>query len=212
MECKFVSDNLHHWIDLIFGYKQTGEQAIKSHNLYHPYMYEGVDLDAMEDEVQKNGAISIILNFGQMPKQLFKKPHPKRKFQTNINFALFHSSVYDRISPTTLATFQNEIKFLDHIKGKEFPFALISNRIPLYPEATKFISWGHWDQHLRICSMDTGKVLSVVEMFHDDQTVCAVMTHNGQRLITGSSSPSSFPLFLFLFYFILLTYLLKYNK
>jgi hypothetical protein len=32
LESDWVSKNLHHWIDLIFGYKQKGEEAIKANN------------------------------------------------------------------------------------------------------------------------------------------------------------------------------------
>lgn len=32
LECDYVSNNLHHWIDLIFGYKQNGPEAIKANN------------------------------------------------------------------------------------------------------------------------------------------------------------------------------------
>jgi Beige/BEACH domain len=32
LESDLVSKNLHHWIDIIFGCKQTGEEAVKAHN------------------------------------------------------------------------------------------------------------------------------------------------------------------------------------
>ena len=32
LECSYVSENIHHWIDLVFGYKQRGEEAWKANN------------------------------------------------------------------------------------------------------------------------------------------------------------------------------------
>ncbi len=54
LESDFVSENLHKWIDLIFGYKQSGDEALKADNLFYYLCYEGaIDLDSIQNYSEK---------------------------------------------------------------------------------------------------------------------------------------------------------------
>eukprot|EP00117_Sycon_ciliatum_P047152 scpid28293/ scgid33705/ Protein FAN; Factor associated with neutral sphingomyelinase activation len=80
LECEYVSQHIHEWIDLIFGYQQRGEEAVKADNLFYYLTYEGaVDLASITDPNERASLEVQITEFGQTPKQLFTSPHPARK-------------------------------------------------------------------------------------------------------------------------------------
>ena len=79
LESKYVSEHLHEWINLIFGFKQQGKEAVDAMNVFIHLTYEGeVDVDAITDPVMKMATISQINNFGQTPSMLFSKPHVRK--------------------------------------------------------------------------------------------------------------------------------------
>ncbi|XP_059177042.1 protein FAN-like [Physella acuta] len=79
LESDIVSRSIHHWIDLIFGFQQRGDEAWKANNVFYYLTYEGaIDLDSIQDEAERKSLETQIMEFGQAPKQLFKTPHPQR--------------------------------------------------------------------------------------------------------------------------------------
>jgi hypothetical protein len=77
LESEHVGQHLPDWIDLVFGYKQTGKAACDSDNIFHPDSYETALRDDLSPErfaqIQNHAG-----SFGIIPRQLFTVPHPRR--------------------------------------------------------------------------------------------------------------------------------------
>jgi len=79
LESPYVSKHLHEWIDLVFGFRQRGEAAIEATNVFHYLSYSGaIDLDNIQDPVERLATIGIIHNFGQTPHQVFTRCHAQK--------------------------------------------------------------------------------------------------------------------------------------
>ncbi|KAJ3324756.1 hypothetical protein HDV06_006064 [Boothiomyces sp. JEL0866] len=185
LESEFVSNNLHKWIDLIFGYKQQGEEAAKSLNVFHYLSYEGaVDIDKIEDPIEKQATISIIHNFGQTPRQLFKKPHPARgndpsdqlyKIDRNYS-ALIQSAAplkeMNGYSPSDIKLYSGQLQ------------ATGPSKVFIPPTYNRYIEWGNSDYSIRVLSNDSPKPIIVFESLHVGQITHAVFVDQ-DTLVTG---------------------------
>uniref|UniRef100_A0A673G4T2 Neutral sphingomyelinase (N-SMase) activation associated factor n=1 Tax=Sinocyclocheilus rhinocerous TaxID=307959 RepID=A0A673G4T2_9TELE len=100
LESQYVSEHLHEWIDLIFGYKQRGSEAVAAHNVY---ICQCVCLCfcSIEDPDQKIAMLTQILEFGQTPRQLFVTHHPQRITPRFHNLSATPSLSSSELSPSS---------------------------------------------------------------------------------------------------------------
>uniref|UniRef100_A0A6Q2Z583 Neurobeachin-like protein 2 n=1 Tax=Esox lucius TaxID=8010 RepID=A0A6Q2Z583_ESOLU len=190
LESEYVSANLHHWIDLIFGYKQRGPAAVEALNVFYYCTYEGaVDLDAITDEKERKAVEGMISNFGQTPCQLLKEPHPAR---LNLEEVDKRKARLDA-APLNIFEHLTELKSF-FVEGISDNVALVKAVVPKN-QSHSFITQGSPDTMVTLsqnCLMGThgwlpyDKNISNYFTFIKDPTVTNPKT---QRYLSGPFSP-----------------------
>ncbi|CAG5919009.1 unnamed protein product [Menidia menidia] len=200
LECDYVSAHLHEWIDLIFGYKQQGPPAVEAVNVFHHLFYEGqVDIYNINDPLKETATIGFINNFGQIPKQLFKKPHPPKRVRSKANgevTGIPQNSNSDKIFFHHLDNLRPSLAPVKELKEPvgqivctdKGILAVEQNKVLVPPTWSKTFAWGYADLSCRLANYDSDKALVVYECLSEwGQILCAICP-NPKLVITGGTS------------------------
>ncbi|KAI8632850.1 beige/BEACH domain-containing protein [Xylariaceae sp. FL1651] len=185
LESPYVSQNLHNWIDLVFGCKQLGEAAVENLNVFHHLSYYGAkDLDNITDSDERNATTSIIHNFGQTPHQVFTKPHPARE-NTSFPAKRLDTSCY-ALSRIPHPLLESRERVASLIYSPKLDRLLCSSpfRLNLPHSYDKYLEWGYADNSVRFFSTENRKSAGVSENLHIGQISCVVVA-DSKTLITA---------------------------
>ncbi|KAF2969112.1 hypothetical protein GQX73_g4499 [Xylaria multiplex] len=185
LESPYVSQNLHQWIDLVFGNKQRGEAAVENLNVFHHLSYYGAkDLDNITDSEERHATTSIIHNFGQTPHQVFVKPHPTRENTAYPAKRLDTSSYALSRIPHPLLESRERVAWLVYAPKLDRLLCSSPFRLNLPPLYDKYLEWGYADNSVRFFSSENRKSAGVSENLHIGQISCIVIA-DSKTLITA---------------------------
>ncbi|GKV20114.1 hypothetical protein SLEP1_g30277 [Rubroshorea leprosula] len=159
----------------------AAEEAV---NVFYDCTYEGsVDIDSVTDPLMRASILAQINHFGQTPKQLFLKPHVKRRPDRRLplhplkhqNLLVPHEIHKNSSTITQIVTYHEKIL----IAG--------SNTLLKPRTYTKYVKWGFPNCCLRFMNYDQDRLLSTHENLHrGHQIQCAGISHDGNTLVTGA--------------------------
>ena len=110
LESTLVTENLPRWLDLIFGCKQKGVQAIEALNVFFPFTYEDAFnvAFAKANPEDRESMLQQVAYYGQTPVQVLLSAHPKGSHETEAQNWDSESTVfaYNASQPKTVLLVQ----------------------------------------------------------------------------------------------------------
>jgi hypothetical protein len=186
LESPYVSQTLHHWIDLIFGHKQRGEAAVDAANVFHWMTYQGaMDLDSITDEKERAQKISVINNFGQTPTQVFQRPHPKKENVNKITKLDTSAESLHRV-PGTLLDAHDRVASLNYISRSDKLLCSAPFRHNIPPNYDRYMEWGFTDGSVRFYDSNSKRLIGLFEHLHSGQLTTSLFV-DGRTLITAGT-------------------------
>lgn len=203
LESDFVRNNIKDWIDLIFGYKQVGQDAIKATNVFHSATYPAYAHALSDDPLDKLAYETMIRTYGQMPKQLLTQPHPQSLVQSNpvldssplsANYSV-KGLRWGKFTGSPELKAPNKIQSYANLNSnvKRVVFLDSTNTIYAIPDCANYmqgievdtincITWNHPDNIVRINRVSADKTLKPLfeNTIHDDITCCGTHVFSNQ--------------------------------
>ena len=189
LESDFVSNNLNDWIDLIFGYKQKGEEAEKAKNLFFDFTYENaIDIEkCQKTNLDEYNSLISKVEIGQTPSQIYSRNVDKRMKRKDINLKKIIN--FEKISKWKSHSSQSEkinsISYNSNIKE-------LAKKMLIYIKALK--------NRKTICVFNNGVVLFLKEeytlfsesglVFINEKTIKIPTDLANNRLISSINPPT----------------------
>ncbi|KAK5112769.1 hypothetical protein LTR62_003867 [Meristemomyces frigidus] len=187
LESPYVSEHLHQWVDLVFGYKQRGAAAIEATNVFTHLSYQGAkDLDTISDPMERLATIGVIHSFGQTPFQVFQRPHPAREQE---KYAIARLDVLAESLvrlPDPLFESDESVRNLTFSEPLGRLLCAGNGRLELAPRHDRFMQWGYADNSIRFFSSNTKRPLGLYENAHIGPILAATLA-DSKTLITAGA-------------------------
>ena len=171
--------------------------------------YEGnVDIFSITDPLQRNATIGFINNFGQIPKQLFKKAHPPKKVtkstiptpgvavdpQTSLPHGVhtnskifFHHLTNLKPTMAPIKELKGPVGQIQHCDGR-IVYAVEQNKVLVPGNSNRYLAWGFADQSFRLCNYESDKAVFICEPNYLIGQVLTCVCPNPKLVLTAGTS------------------------